>query len=87
MSTVFGAISLASMIAVVYLSYQSGGNAHNGYGLTGVLSTIFSFIGLALGIISIRDKTCFKFFPVLGIIINLLVLGGVSLILYLGSIL
>lgn len=87
MSTILGIISLVSLTAVVYLTYLAGGEAQNGYGVTGLLATIFSFIGLILGIVTLRDKTYFRLFPWLGVIFNLLALGGICLILYLGSIL
>ena len=87
MSTILGMISLASLCAVVYLTYLSGGEAPNGYGVTGILATIFSFVGLVLGIITVRDKSYYRLFPWLGVILNLLVLGGISLILYMGSVL
>lgn len=87
MSTVLGMISIVSLSAVVYLTYLSGGEAQNGYGVTGLLATIFSLIGLILGIVTVRDKSYYRFFPWLGVVLNLLVLGSVSFILYLGSIL
>lgn len=87
MSTILGMISLVSLGAVLYLTYLSDGEAPNGYGVTGLLATIFSFTGLILGIVTVRDKTYYRFFPWLGVILNLLVLGGISVILYLGSVL
>lgn len=87
MSTILGIISFVSLSIVVYLTYLSGGEAQNGYGLTGLLATIFSFVGLILGIVTVRDKTYYRLFPWLGVILNCLSLGAVSLILYLGSIL
>lgn len=87
MSTVLGMISIVSLSVVVYLTYLSGGEAQNGYGVTGLLATIFSLVGLLLGIVTVRDKSYYRFFPWLGVALNLLVLGSVSFILYLGSIL
>lgn len=87
MSTILGIISLVSLIVVVYLAYQTGGEAENGYGMTGLLATIFSLIGLILGIVTVREKSYYRLFPWLGVALNLLVLGSISFILYLGSIL
>lgn len=85
MSVILGIISIASLSIVVYLTYLADGRAQNGYGLTGLLAAIFSFIGLGLGIATVRDKSYYRLFPWLGVILNCLSLGGISLILYLGS--
>ena len=82
MSTILGGISLVSLGIVTYLSYSQGGVMHGGYGVTGVLATIYSLIGLILGILTLREK---GIFPVLGTILNVVALGGVSFLLYLGS--
>ena len=71
MSTILGVISLVSLGIVTYLSYSQGGVMHGGYGVTGVLATVYSLIGLI--------------FPVLGTILNVISLGGISFLLYLGS--
>ena len=70
---------------VTYLSYSQGGVMHGGYGVTGVLATIYSLIGLILGILTLREKDIYRIFPVLGTILNVVALGGVSFLLYLGS--
>ena len=58
---------------------------HGGYGVTGVLATVYSLIGLILGVLTLRDKDIYRFFPVLGTILNVISLGGISFLLYLGS--
>ena len=85
MSTILGGISLVSLGIVTYLSYSQGGVMHGGYGVTGVLATIYSLIGLILGILTLREKDIYRIFPVLGTILNVVALGGVSFLLYLGS--
>ena len=75
MSTILGVISLVSLGIVTYLSYSQGGVMHGGYGVTGVLATVYSLIGLDI----------YRFFPVLGTILNVISLGGISFLLYLGS--
>lgn len=87
MSTILGIISVASLGIVVYLTYLQGGEATVGYGVTGLLATIFSIVGLGLGIVTVRDKSYYRLFPWLGVVLNLVVLGSISLILYLGSLL
>ena len=80
MSTILGGISLVSLGIVTYLSYSQGGVMHGGYGVTGVLATIYSLIGLILGILTLREKDIYRIFPVLGTILNVVALGGVSCI-------
>jgi hypothetical protein len=84
MSTILGGISLVSLGIVTYLSYSQGGVMHGGYGVTGVLATIYSLIGLILGILTLREKDIYRIFPVLGTILNVVALGGVSFLLYPG---
>lgn len=85
MSTILGVISLVSIGIVTYLSYRGGGVMHGGYGVTGVLATIYSLIGLILGIVTIRDKDIYRIFPVLGTVFNFAALAGISFLLYLGN--
>lgn len=85
MSTILGIISIASLITVVFLSYRMDGEAPAGYGFTGILATIFSLTGLGLGIASFKEKDRYRLFPVLGILFNLLAIGSISLVLYMGA--
>lgn len=85
MSTILGIISTASLGIVVYLTYLADGEAEVGYGVTGLLATIFSMIGFGLGIVTVRDKTYYRLFPWLGVVLNLVALGSISLMLYWGS--
>jgi len=86
MSTILGMISILSLAAVVQLTYLRDGEATVGYGVTGLLATIFSLVGLGLGIATIREKNYYRFFPRLGVVLNLLVLGSIGFMLYFGSI-
>jgi len=85
MSVILGSISIISLLIVVYMTYKRDGDATVGYGVTGLLATLFSVAGLVLGVITVRDKNYYRIFPWLGIVLNTLVLGGISLILYMGS--
>jgi hypothetical protein len=87
MSVILGIISLGSVLLVVYLTSRAGGEAANGYGVTGLLATLFSFEGLILGILTVRENVYYRFLPILGTILNLLCLVCISMILYLGNIL
>lgn len=84
MSVILGIISIAALVTVVFFSYRSGGEADVKFGFTGALATVFSLVGVVLGVLTACDKSYYRFFPVLGILLNLAALGGVSLILYAG---
>ena len=85
MSVLLGIISLASLIIGVYLSYAKGGDVPNSYGVAGLLACVFSFVGLILGIVTVRDRSYYRFFPWAGVILNVVSLGCISMILYVGS--
>ena len=87
MSVILGIISLGSVLLVVYLTSRAGGEALNGYGVTGLLATLFSFMGLILGILTVRENNYYRIFPILGVVLNVLCLVCISMILYLGNIL
>lgn len=84
MSVILGVISLAALVTVVFFSYRSGGEASVKYGFTGALATVFSLVGVILGVLTACDRSYYRFFPVLGVMLNVMSLGGVSLILYAG---
>lgn len=85
MSTVLGLIDLASLFYIVYLTYLNGGVSLPRYGSSALLITIFSFTGLILGILSKMEPDRFYLFSYLGIVFNILALGGISLILFAGA--
>ena len=85
MATILGCISLLSLVFAVYLSYANGGNNPGSAGLTGLFITLFSMIGLVLGILTIMERDRYLLFPVLAIVLNAIALGGMSLILYAGA--
>lgn len=84
MASILGVISLISLSAVIFLSYRHGGETHAGYGISGLLATIFSIVGLILGITTAREMNNFRFFPLAGIILNGLSLGMIAFLLYVG---
>ncbi|MCM1570077.1 MAG: DUF6142 family protein [Roseburia sp.] len=85
MATILGIISFVSMAVVVYLAYLREGQTQAGYGLTGLLATIYSLVGFVLGASSLQNKDCYRIFPVLGITINLAVLLEVGFLVYWGT--
>lgn len=85
MSTILGVISLTALGIAVFLAYRSAGAATTGLGFTGVFALIFSAIGEILGVLTLSDKNYYRLFPVLGTVLNLVSLAGLSLILYAGA--
>ena len=85
MSFVFGILSLTSFVLVVYLSYKSAGEVPGGYGVTGLLVTVFSIVGVTLAALNLRQKECYKIFSAIGLVLNLCALSGISGILYIAS--
>lgn len=85
MSTILGIISNASLGIVIYMTYLDNGETEHGYGVTAILAMIFSMIGLILGAITVRDKDYYRFFPVVGILLNVIALCVVALILNLAQ--
>lgn len=85
MSTVFGAMSLFFMVLVSVLSYKKAGEVPSGYGFTGLFATAFAGVGMYLAVISVKDAYSYKFFGIVGIVLNGITLGFISLILYMGA--
>ncbi len=84
MAVILGVISLISLGAAVYLSYCWEGEIPSSYGVTGMLVALFSLIGLILGLVTLREKDRFLFFPCLAILLNGLALGGIALVVSMG---
>lgn len=85
MSVILGSISLLSLIAVIYISYLNRGQGGGSVGMTGIFITLFSVIGLILGLATVTERDRYLVFPIIGIVFNVLALGGISLILYAGA--
>lgn len=84
MSTSLGLIATCSICLAVYLAYLNKGIALPQYGMVLFLSLIFSVTGLVLGIISCTEKDIYRFFPVLGVILNAIAVSMCAAILYIG---
>ena len=82
MGTILGAVSMASLITVIALSYLKGGEVPAGYGFTGLFATVFSLTGLVLGITTVREKDKFRLFPLFAIVLNGLTLLIMGVLLY-----
>lgn len=84
MATILGTISLLSLIFVIWRTAAAGGNASAGYGLTGLFAMLFSIVGLVMGIMTIQQKRNFKLFPIVGIVLNSIVLLVIIILLGMG---
>ena len=85
MSTILGIISLVSVWMAIYQTFLAKGEASTNMGVVGLMITIFSAAGVVLGYISKKEIDKFMFFPYLGMILNVLALGCISVILYAGA--
>ena len=80
-ASVFGIISIVSMILAVYLTYREGGDARFRYGMVCVLAMLFSAVGETLSVAAYFGKDRYPFFPVFGIAVNAIsILTGLYII-------
>lgn len=84
MSSALGAISVVSTALALYFTYLAEGVAKAQYGSVVCLALLFSVVGLVLGIMSYLERDIYKFFPVLGIVLNIIGIIGAGFILYIG---
>lgn len=85
MATILGVISLVSLIYAIVMSYRSNGEIPLQYGAVALLVTIFALTGVVLGVISKTEHDRYYIFSYLGILLNVLVLGIISAVLYAGA--
>ena len=84
MSTILGLIAVSSVAAAVFFTYRNKGNAPMQYGLVVLLSALYAFTGIVLGIRALLEKDIFRFFPIMGIALNIVAVIECGAILYLG---
>lgn len=76
MSAVLGMIALVSMFIAIYLSYLDGMASADGmtarmqYGLAAVLAFIMALAGEIIGLVANAEKDRYRFFPILGLLLN-----------------
>lgn len=85
MAVILGILSIGTLGTAVYLSYQQGGVSSTRYGAAALLAVIFMMTGMGLSIYSLTQRDKFKFFPILGIVLNTIAVSMLSLILYAGA--
>lgn len=86
--TIFGAalgvISVATVLALLYLTFARGGEATVSYAFAGVLASIFSVTGLILSIFCLNDHYQQHTLGWLGLLTNGIAVLAMAGILYLG---
>lgn len=85
MSLILGIISIVSVVIAVYLAYKNNGNALPQYGAAVFLVTIYSIVGMILGVLSRMEKDVYYLCPYLGMGLNVVALSMISMILYAGA--
>ena len=85
MSTILGMISLGAVGNAVYQTYLAKGVAGSNMGVVGLMTTLFSAVGLVLGYMAKKEQDKFRFFSYLGMILNVMALASISVILYAGA--
>lgn len=87
-STIFGVIlgmiSIASVVALLYLTFISGSEATLSYAFAGLLTSFFSVTGLVLSILCLNDHYQPHFWGWLGFLTNGIAVLAMAGILYLG---
>lgn len=84
MSAILGLIATISVAAAVGFTCLAGGEAPMQYGVVILLSLIYAVIGVVIGIRALLEKDIFRFFPIMGIVLNVIAVTAGSIILYLG---
>ena len=85
MSVILGVIGIASIVIAIIFTYSNGGIATLEYGGVVLLCLFYGFAGLILGILSKKEPDRYYFISYLGIVLNAIIIGMVSLILYAGA--
>lgn len=86
MSTILGLVAGVSIGLAVHRTYLNRGTALMQYGAVVLLSMIYAVVGFILGIRSLMEQDIFRFFPIVGIFLNVLAVIAGGIIIYLGVI-
>jgi ABC-type enterochelin transport system permease subunit len=81
MSSILGLIANATLGLLVYLSFRQKGVVPERYAAAMLLADIFAVIGIVLGIIGIIQKEKYRYFPYLGLVLNIIALEVTALII------
>lgn len=81
----FGAASLILLAVLIVIASKMHGEGTIYLGSTGLVSMVFSFIGLIIGIASFFEAESYKLFPRIGSIFNLVMLLAWASIFMIGA--
>lgn len=84
MSVVLSAICFLSFVYSLVVSYKNDGNVPNSFGAALVLTLVMAVVGLALGISALRDVSKFRAIPMVGTIVNLVMIIILGFVLWVG---
>ncbi len=76
MSFVFGMLALATILLALYFAFLAGGAARPRDAAAGLLSFVFSLIGMALGIMARLEEDKYYVFAYAGMFCSFAVLAG-----------
>ena len=79
------ALSGVLFVAVVFLSFRSGGNGSLYLGSVGVASLLLSVGGFILAVAGLKEENSFRFFPCLAAVVSF-VTAGIWTALYVAGI-
>lgn len=81
---ILGIISLITVLLLLYLTFRQGGEASISYAFAGLLSSIFSVLGLVLSFLCVNDHYQRHLPGWIGLAVNGVALLSMAGILYLG---
>ena len=85
MSTILGVLANITLGMAIYFSYMGGGVSSERYAAAAFLAVIFMIVGIGLGLWSSTETEKFRLFTVVGIFVNIVAFGMLSLILFAGA--
>ncbi|MCR4584695.1 MAG: DUF6142 family protein [Lachnospiraceae bacterium] len=77
MSVGLALIGSAAVLMTVYSGYRAGGEVAWGHVVAVALAVLMAVTGLVLGIMSRVEKDRYYFFPILGIVLNFVLLATI----------
>lgn len=83
-STILAVISGVALTFLIVMSYRNKGIISGSYGATAFLCTLFSAVGILLGVMGKNEEDKFYLFAYIGIIWNIVDILFVSVILHAG---
>jgi len=83
-STILSLLSFIALLLMMILSYARGGEIGASFGAVAFLCTLFSAVGIILGVVGKNEPEKFYLFAYVGIVWNVVDLCVLSAILYAG---